>query len=184
MASVCFYFQVHQPRRIKRYSIFHIGKDHEYFNDSSESNLNNKKILNKVAAKCYLPTNQLLYELIKKYPEFKISFSFSGVFLEQLEEYAPHVLKSFQELVDTGNVEILGETYYHSLSFLYDKKEFIKQVYLHDKKVRQLFRKEPKIFRNTELIYNNELAKEVESLGYKGIIAEGVDRILGWRSPN
>ncbi len=184
MPSVCFYFQVHQPKRIKKYNIFHIGRDHHYFNDDSNSNLNNKKILEKVSTKCYLPTNKLLLDLITRYPQFKICFSFSGVFLDQLEEYAPNVLESFQKLVATGNVEILAETYYHSLVFLYDKKEFRKQVYLHDQKILKLFRKKPKVFRNTELIYNNDLAKEIELLGYKGIITEGVDRILGWRSPN
>src|SRR5437879_5638889 len=154
MAAICFYFQVHQPRRIKKYSIFDIGKEHEYFNDNSETNLNNKRILEKVSNKCYLPTNAILYDLIKKNPEFKVSFSLSGVFLEQLEEYAPHVLESFQKLVSTGNVEILSETYYHSLSFLYSKKEFKEQVALHAKKIKKLFKKKPQVFRNTELIYN------------------------------
>ncbi|HSW97839.1 MAG TPA: glycoside hydrolase family 57 protein [Candidatus Saccharimonadales bacterium] len=184
MAAVCFYFQVHQPRRIKKYNIFHIGSDHEYFNDASETNLNNKRILEKVSNKCYLPTNAVLYDLVKEFPEFKISFSFSGVFLEQLEEYAPKVLESFQKLVATGNVEILSETYYHSLSFLHSKKEFKEQVDLHTKKIKKLFGKTPQIFRNTELIYNNELAQEIEKMGYKGIITEGADHILEWRSPN
>jgi alpha-amylase len=183
MAAICFYFQVHQPRRIKKYSIFDIGKEHEYFNDDSETNLNNKRILDKVSNKCYLSTNAILYDLIKKNPEFKISFSLSGVFLEQLEEYAPHVLESFQKLVATGNVELLSETYYHSLSFLYSKKEFKEQVALHAKKIKKLFNKKPQVFRNTELIYNNELALEIENMGYKGILSEGADHILGWRSP-
>ncbi len=184
MAAVCFYFQVHQPKRIKKYNIFHIGNDHQYFNDVSETNLNNKRILEKVSNKCYLPTNAILYDLIKEFPEFKISFSFSGVFLEQLEEYAPRVLESFQKLVATGNVEILSETYYHSLSFLHSKQEFKDQVDLHAKKIKKLFGKTPQVFRNTELIYNNELAQEIEKMGYTGIITEGADHILGWRSPN
>ena len=184
MAAICFYFQVHQPRRIKRYNIFHVGRDHEYFNDSSETNVNNRRIIEKVSNKCYLPTNQVLYDLIQRYPEFKISFSLSGVFLEQLEEYAPHVLESFQKLVATGNVELLSETYYHSLSFLHSKKEFRDQVALHAKKIKELFGKTPQVFRNTELIYNNDVAQEVERMGYKGIITEGADHILGWRSPN
>ncbi len=184
MASVCFYFQVHQPYRIKPYRVFDIGKDSEYFNDNSERDLNNEKILKKVAFKSYLPANAVLLELLQKHPEFKVSFSLSGVFLEQLERFSRETLESFQKLVNTGRVEILSETYYHSLSFLYSKKEFRKQVHLHDKKIKDLFGVEPTVFRNTELIYNNELAKEVESMGFKGVISEGADHVLGWRSPN
>ncbi len=184
MVSMCFYFQVHQPYRVRKYSVFDIGKEKEYFSDRSGTKLDNKWIMNKVSGKCYLPTNAVLLELLNKHPEFKVSFSFSGVFLEQLEEFAPEVLKSFQDLVATGRVEILSETYYHSLSFLYDKLEFREQVRLHGKLVKQLFGVDPKVFRNTELIYNNELASEIEEMGYKGIIAEGADHLLGWRSPN
>lgn len=184
MVSMCFYFQVHQPYRVKPYSVFDIGKDKDYFGDNSGTKLDNEWIMNKVAGKCYLPTNAVLLELLKKHPEFKISFSFSGVFLEQLEEFAPEVLESFRKLVDTGRVEILSETYYHSLAFLYDKEEFREQVRLHDKLVEQLFGVTPRVFRNTELIYNNELANEVEAMGFKGVIAEGADHLLGWRSPN
>ncbi|MBI2451886.1 polysaccharide deacetylase family protein [Candidatus Pacearchaeota archaeon] len=185
MVSVCFYFQVHQPFRVKKHSIFDIGKSSlDYFSDNSESNLNNEKIIKKVAQKCYLPTNSVLLELIKKYPNFKVSFSFSGVILEQFEKYCPEVLSSFQELVKTGNVEILSETYYHSLSFLYSKEEFREQINLHKQLIQKIFAQTPKVFRNTELIYNDELAKEIESLGFQGILAEGHDYILGWRSPN
>jgi alpha-amylase len=184
MASVCFYFQAHQPFRLKRYRIFDIGHDREYFNDDSHTSLNNKKILEKVAGKCYLPANAVMLELLEKHPEFKISFSFSGVFLEQLEMYSPETLLSFQKLVDTGRTEVLSETYYHSLSFLYSKDEFRSQVELHKKKIKKLFGVTPKVFRNTELIYNNELANTVEEMGYKAILAEGADHILGWRSPN
>jgi alpha-amylase len=179
MVSVCFYFQVHQPYRLKQYSVFDIGQNHNYFDDTK-----NRAILNKVAGKCYLPANRLMLELIRKNPDFKISYSFSGVFLEQCEEYNPEVLSSFQELADTGNVEILDETHYHSLAFLYSKKEFDEQVKMHRNKIIQLFGQKPEVFRNTELIYNNELAKHIEDKGYKGIIAEGADHILGWRSPN
>lgn len=184
MSSICFYFQVHQPYRIKKYSVFDIGHDGEYFNDNSELNLNNKKILNKVAEKCYLPTNKVFLDLLNKYSNFKIAYSFSGVFLEQLEEFMPEVLESFQELVKTGRVEVLSETYYHSLSFLFSKKEFEEQVNLHKKKVEKLFGVTPKVFRNTELIYNNELSDYVANLGYKGIITEGADYLLKGRSPN
>ncbi len=183
MPSICFYFQVHQPYRIKKYSVFNIGEDHDYFT-SHEDRLSNEKIFKKVAEKSYLPTNRLILELLNKHPEFKVSYSISGVFLEQAEEFYPEVIKSFQDLVKTGRVEMIEETYYHSLAFLYSKEEFRKQVLLHREKVKKLFGIEPKIFRNTELIFSNEVAKEVESMGYKGILAEGVDRILGWRSPN
>ena len=184
MPSICFYFQVHQPMRIKKYRFFDIGNDHNYFNDQSATNLNNLKILKKVADKCYLPANQTLLEMIKRHPEFKISFSFSGVFLEQLETSMPEVLASFQELVATGNVEILDETYYHSLSFLYSPEEFKYQVEKHRKMIQRLFGLVPRAFRNTELIYNNDLARVVEEMGYKVILAEGADHVLGWRSPN
>jgi len=184
MSSVCFYFQVHQPERLKRYRIFDIDKDHSYFNDAGESNLNNQKVLRKVAQKSYLPAASLLLELLRAYPEFKVSFSFSGIVLDQFANYAPEVLDTFQKLVETGRVEILSETYYHSLAFLYSPKEFRRQVRLHDKKIFELFGVRPRVFRNTELIYNNALAQEIKSLGFTGVLAEGADHILEWRSPN
>lgn len=198
MASVCFYFQVHQPYRVKRYRIFDIGKDHEYFNHEGEGNLNNLKILEKVSHKSYLPANAVLLELLRRYPQFRVSFSFSGVLLEQLERHLPDVLRSFQRLAEVDDdrgpegarftahrrVEVLSETSHHSLSFLYSKEEFRRQVDLHREAVKRLFHQVPTVFRNTELIYNNELAREIESLGYDGILAEGADHILGWRSPN
>lgn len=140
--------------------------------------------MKKIAQKCYLPTNRVLFDLIHRYPEFKISFSFSGIALEQMEKYTPEVIQSFQRLVDTGNVEILDETYYHSLSFFYSNDEFVEQIKMHRDKVKELFDYEPQIFRNTELAYNNELAALVEKLGYKGIIAEGWDYYLKGKSPN
>lgn len=184
MPSVCFYFQVHQPFRIKHYRVFDIGHDSAYFNDNSEHDLNNQRILEKVARKSYLPANRTILELIKKHPEFKVSYSLSGVLLEQLEKFSPETLRSFQDLAKTGNVEFLSETYYHSLSFLYSPEEFRAQVKMHKDKIKELFGQEPKVFRNTELIYNNSLAVEIEKMGYKGILAEGADHIMGWRSPN
>jgi alpha-amylase len=184
MVSICLYFQVHQPYRIKEFSIFEIGKGVDYFSNHDQEKTNNEQILNDVSLNCYLPANAILLELLENNPEFKISFSFSGIFLEQLVEYAPEVLESFQKLIQTGQVEILEETYYHSLVFLYSKEEFKKQVRLHKAIVKKLFGVTPKVFRNTELIYNNEIAKEVESMGYSGILTEGADHILGWRSPN
>jgi len=184
MPNICFYFQVHQPRRIKKYPIFNIGKDHNYFNDDSESKLNNKKIFRKVSEKCYLPTNRVMLDLLRKHKDFKISYSLSGIFLEQAEEYYPEVLDSFRSLVQTGQVELLSETYYHSLAALYSQEEFESQIQMHKDIIKRLFNIEPRVFRNTELIYNNDIAKMVEGLGFSGILTEGVDDILGWRSPN
>ncbi len=183
MASVCFYFQVHQPFRVKKYGIFDIGNP-DYFNEDSETDLNNERILKKVGRKCYIPANRVLKNVLDNNPDFKISFSFSGVFLEQCALFAPEILESFKELTDTGRVEILNETYYHSLAALYSQKEFEKQVKLHGEVVKELFDIDPKIFRNTELIYNNDIAKEARKMGFKGILAEGADHVLGWRSPN
>ncbi|MEX0939862.1 MAG: glycoside hydrolase family 57 protein [Candidatus Babeliales bacterium] len=179
MLSICFYFQVHQPYRLRRFQVFDVRNTNNYFDEEK-----NKAILNKVAGKCYLPTNQLLLDLCKHYPEFKISFSFSGVLLDQLQEYAPQVLESFQKLVNTGQVEILAETYYHSLSLLYSKQEFQEQIKKQQQKIKSLFDIKSTILRNTELIYNNELACIAEQMGFKGVLIEGADKILGWRSPN
>jgi len=184
MASVCFYFQVHQPYRIKNYQVFDIGEDHNYFNDKSKTDRNNKRLIDKVSQKSYLKTNRILYNLLEKHEECKFAFSISGVLLEQAKEYAPKTLKSFQNLLSHPRVEILSETYHHSLSFLYSKEEFERQVNLHRDTMQNLFGEDPEVFRNTELIYNDELAEYVDEMGYKGVLAEGADRILGWRSPN
>jgi alpha-amylase len=179
MASICFYFQVHQPYRLRRYTIFEL--DSHYFDDSR-----NAEICRKVAKKCYLPTNLLLLELIRKYRgRFKIAYSLTGVLLEQLELYAPEVLATFQALAATGCVEFLAETYYHSLSFLYSRDEFVEQIEDHKQVIQRLFGQTPRVFRNTELIYNNNLAALIEQIGgFDAILAEGADHVLGHRSPN
>jgi alpha-amylase len=180
MTSICFYFQVHQPFRIRNYSFFDIGKSDNY-----EDDVKNEEILNKVADKCYLKTNQKMLELIKRHNgKFKISYSISGTAIEQFEKYRTDVLQSFIDLADTGCVEFLAETYYHSLSFIHSKSEFKRQVEKHTKLIEKYFKQTPRIFRNTELIYNNELAWFIQEMGYKGIICEGVDRLLNGRSPN
>lgn len=180
MPSVCVYFQVHQPCRLKRYSFFSINNDHSY-----EDGDRNRQILNKIAEKCYLPTNAILLDLLKEHQgDFRISFSLTGVFLDQIAAYRPDVLDSFRRLADTGCVEFLSETYHHSLAFLFSPREFREQVGLHKKKIQALFGQTPLTFRNTELVYNNDLAKAVEKMGYKAILAEGADKVLGWRSPN
>ncbi len=180
MTSICFYFQVHQPFRIKPYRFENIGTLHEY-----EFEEQNRNILQKVSNKCYLRTNQLMLELIEQHKgKFKISYSISGVCLEQFELYEPAVIESFKALVNTGCVEILAETYYHSLSFFYSKTEFERQVKKHAEKVYELFSVTPTVFRNTELMYSNEVAAYIANMGYKGILCEGVDRLLYGRSPN
>ncbi len=184
MLTVCPYFHVHQPYRIKKFRVFDIGNDNEYFNDSSEADLNNRKIIEKVAHKSYRPMNAKLMELLEKHPEFCFALSFSGTVLDQFEAYAPDVLESFQKLVATGRVEILADTYHHSLAFFYSVPEFERQVAQHAKRVHELFGVSPRVFRNTELSYRNDLAKWCEDNGYLGIMAEGWDPVLGWRSPN
>lgn len=180
MVAICFYFQVHQPFRLKKYRIFDIGHDENYFDDEK-----NRQIMFKVAEKCYLPMNRILLDLAREHRgKFKFSFSISGVAIEQMEKYAPHVLESFKELSKTGCCEFITETYYHSLSFLYSKDEFKKQIDMHRELIKKHFNQEPVIFRNTELIYTNDLADYIENLGFKGILSEGWDSVLGWRSPN
>jgi len=179
MKSICFYFQVHQPFRIRPYQVQHIGEHAEYFDDEK-----NREIFRKVAEKCYLPSNALLLELCKRHPEFRASFSLSGVFLDQCELWGQDVLDSFKKLVDTGQIEILSETAYHSLAGMYSKKEFSEQIHKHREMVKEHFGVEPKVFRNTELIYTNEIAEYIRLMGFEGIIAEGADHILGWRTPN
>ncbi|WP_300773767.1 glycoside hydrolase family 57 protein [uncultured Desulfovibrio sp.] len=180
MAAVCFYFQVHQPYRLRHYTFFDIGADAFYEDENA-----NCDILLKVARKCYLPMNTLLLSLIRRHEgRFKVSFSLSGTALDQFVAYAPELIQSYRELVATGCVELLSETYNHSLAFLYSPEEFREQVRLHDDRIEELFGVRPTVFRNTELIYNNALARTVEDMGYAAILAEGADHVLGWRSPN
>ncbi|MDX1920893.1 MAG: glycoside hydrolase family 57 protein [Candidatus Caenarcaniphilales bacterium] len=180
MVSVCFYFQVHQPERIRDYKIFDIGNSPFYLDDKS-----NELIMKKVANRCYLPMTKLLKRIIRQTKgEFKCTFSFSGIFLEQAEKYCPEVIEAFQELVATGSVEILSETYYHTLAFLYNSDEWKEQIKKHKEKIEEVFGITPTVFRNTELIYSDKIGEMVAEMGYKGILAEGVDANLGWRSPN
>ena len=179
MASVCFYFQVHQPFRLKHYTVF--DKSHDYFDE-----MKNSFICRKVANKCYLPANRLILDTIKRFDgQFKVAYSITGSMLEQLHKYCPEVMSTFDALAQTGCVEFLCETYYHSLSFLYSKDEFKSQVQKHKETVEELFGQRPRVFRNTELIYSNELAETIASMGeFDAIISEGADHILGHRSPN
>ncbi|HCR55493.1 TPA: alpha-amylase, partial [Candidatus Saccharibacteria bacterium] len=183
--GVVLYLHVHQPLRVRKYSIFDTATNHDYFSDPDfASERNNQAVLQKVADKSYRPMNALLLKMLQQHPEFKVSLSITGTFIEQCEQWAPDVLDSFKELVRTGRVEIVSETYYHSLAFFYSRDEFERQVDTHRQKIRELFGVETSVFRNTELAYNNELAQWAEGYGFKGILAEGWDPILGWRSPN
>lgn len=183
--GIVLYLHVHQPLRIRKYSIFDTAENHNYFDEPDDtSDRNNERVLAKVAAKSYRPMNALLEKMLHAYPEFKVSLSITGTFIEQAEKWAPDVLDSFKRLVATGQVEIVSETYYHSLAFFYSRAEFERQVALHRDKIRELFGVETSVFRNTELSYNDELAKWAEGYGFKGILAEGWDPILEWRSPN
>ena len=184
MASVVFYFQVHQPFRLRRYSVF--DADPFYFEDTK-----NENICKKVAEKCYRPTTELMLDLVRRHEgRFRISYSLSGVVLDQLERYTPDVLDLFKRLAETGCCEFLAETYHHSLSFLYSRGEFIEQVEMHTRRIEELFGQTPKVFRNTELIYNNDLAQCIGEMTdaqgeprFAGMLCEGADHLLGYRSP-
>lgn len=184
MKSIVLYLHVHQPYRLRHYTIFDIASEHNYFEAPAGARENNRDILQKVVEKSYAPTNRVLLKLLREHPEFRLSLSITGVLLEQLEAWAPEVLQSFRELVATGRVEILGETYHHSLAFFYSRSEFEAQVAQHKARIEALFGQTPQVFRNTELAYNNDVAAWAERAGYRAIIAEGWDAVLGWRSPN
>lgn len=180
MKSICFYFQIHQPFRLKRYRFFDIGLDSYYYDDYL-----NRSIIQKIAEKSYLPANRILLDLIEKYgSDFKVSFSVSGIALEQFELYSPEVLESFQKLASTGCVEFLAESYSHSLASLTSEKEFKKQIEKHSKLIEKYFNQKPVTFRNTELIYSDKIGSLVADLGFKTMITEGAKHILGWKSPN
>ena len=175
MKTVCFYFQVHQPLRLKRYRFFNMGKDHNYLDD-----LTNRTILQKIAQKC-----ALLLDQIKAHKgKFRVAFSMSGLAIEQFHTYAPEVLDSFRALAKTGCVEFLGETYAHSLASLIDRDEFIEQVRMHSDVIKQEFGVRPRVFRNTELIYSDSIGETVAEMGFEAMLTEGAKHILGWKSPN
>ena len=178
--SICLYFQVHQPNRLRLYRFFDIGKDSHYYDDFA-----NRTILRRVAQKCYLPMNALLLELIEaNNGAFKVAFSISGSVLEQFDRYAPEVIESFRKLAQTGNVEFLSETYYHSLASLASPIEFKNQVLKHKAAIEHYFGVTPKAFRNTELIYSDAIGEMVYDMGFKTMLTEGARHVLGWKSPN
>lgn len=185
MTSICIYFEVHQPTRLNRFSVFNVGKNSDplstYFNNEL-----NYWIFEKVAKKCYIPTNKILLNLINEFDgNFRISFSLTGTFIEYCEKYMPSLLDSFKDLFATGAVDLIEETYFHSLSSLYDDlDEFEEQVTMHNEMIKRIFNYKPRVFRNTEAIFDNRIAKKISEMGYKGILTEGTEKILDWRSPN
>jgi alpha-amylase len=180
MRTICLYFQIHQPFRLKRYRFFNIGNDHYYYDDYL-----NESIISRVAERSYLQANKVISQIIKEFgTQFKVAFSISGIALDQLELYAPEVIESFQKLAKTGSVEFLAETYSHSLASLKNKDEFVRQVNEHKKKIKKLFNKEPRVFRNTELIYTDKIGADVAEMGFTAMLTEGPKHILGWKSPN
>ena len=180
MKTICLYFQVHQPLRLKKYRFFNMGKDHYYLDDFT-----NRSIMRKVAEKCYIPMNDLLLKLIDEHgKKFKVSFSLSGIVIEQFRMYAPEVLDSFRKLADTGCVEFMCETYAHSLASLADTEEFVEQVEMHRRLIEEEFGMKPTTFRNTELIYSDTIGETVALMGFRTMLTEGAKHILGWKSPN
>jgi alpha-amylase len=180
MKTICLYFQIHQPFRLRRYRFFDIGNDHYYYDD-----FQNEEIFRKVAGMCYIPANRAMLEMIRNSDgRFKVAFSITGVALEQMEIYAPELIDSFKELLKTGCVEFLTETYAHSLSSLGDSDEFKTQVKMHVEKVESVFGVIPKVFRNTELIYSDDISEIVYDMGFRGMLTEGAKHVLGWKSPN
>ncbi|MFZ4455303.1 MAG: glycoside hydrolase family 57 protein [Bacteroidales bacterium] len=180
MKTICFYFQIHQPFRLKRYRFFDIGSDHYYYDD-----FNNEAIISRIAERSYRPALQTLADMIESSgKKFKAAFSISGVALEQMEIHTPEVIESLKTLAKTGCIEFLSETYAHSLSSLYDEVEFERQVKLHSEKIQNLFGQTPTVFRNTELIFSDEIGEKIYRMGYKGVMTEGAKHILGWKSPN
>ena len=184
MRAICLYLHMHQPVRYREYSIFDVGNNSNYYNDLYDGRQSNERIFKKVAAKSYHPMLDLLAQKMAQHPDFKVSLSITGTWCDQAIKWDPSLITKIRQMVERGQVEIVGETYYHSLAFFYDREEFETQVNLHSAKIQELFGTTPQVFRNTELAYNDQLAAWAEAHGYRGILAEGWDRVLGWRSPN
>ncbi len=182
--GISLYLHVHQPWRIREYSVFDTAHNHDYFSANDGTERDNRAIFEKVATKSYRPMNALLLKLLNQHPDFRVSLSITGTFLEQAEAWAPDVLQSFQDLVATGQVELVAETYHHSLAFFFSREEFEHQVDQQQELFQRLFGVQATAFRNTELAYNDELAQWADKRGFKTILAEGWDPVLDWRSPN
>ena len=184
MRAICLYLHIHQPVRYRQYSIFDVGNVSNYYDDDYDGRQSNQRIFEKVTDKSYRPMLKLLEENMIKYKDFKVSFSITGTWLEQAEKWAPDLIATITRMVRRGQAEIVGETYYHSLAYFYNLDEFEDQVKAHANKIMDLFGVMPAVFRNTEFAYNDSLAHWAEEYGYKGILAEGWDKVLGWKSPN
>lgn len=178
--TLCFYFQIHQPVRLRRYRFFDIGKRHDYFDEYV-----NRSTIRRITEKCYLPMNHLIMDLIKRYgTNFKVSFSISGSALEQFALHAPEVIESFKELAKTGSVEFLAETYAHSLASLSDTDEFERQVQRHTARMEELFGQKPVTLRNSSLIYSDQIGERVAAMGFESMLTDGAKHVLVWKSPN
>ena len=184
MRAICLYLHIHQPVRYREYSIFDVANQSNYYTSDYNSRQNNERIFRKVTEKSYRPMLNLLEQKMQQHPDFKVSFSITGTWLDQATKWAPELIAQIKRMVERGQVEIVGETYYHSMSFFYNRDEFEAQVGMHADKIQELFNVRPKAFRNTELAYNDELARWANDQKYDAILAEGWDKILGWRSPN
>ena len=185
MRAICLYLHIHQPWRFHNYNIFDVAHDSNYWYEKDfYSKQNNERIFRKVAEKSYHPMFDLIERNLKRYPNFRISLSITGTWLEQAEEWDPALIEQLARMISTGQVEIVGETYYHSLAFFYDRSEFQDQVRKHSDTIARLFGVRPIVFRNTEFAYNDEVGRWADQIGYKAVLAEGWDKILGWRSPN
>lgn len=183
--GIVLYLHVHQPLRVREYSVFDTATTHDYYTEHSyDTDRNNERVMRKVADKSYRPMIALLEKMLHEHQDFHLSLSITGTFIEQAQLWVPDVIDGFKRLVDTGKVEIIAETYYHSLAFFYSRKEFENQVRAHQAKIKEIFGVDTQVFRNTELAYNDELAQWADKAGFKGILAEGWDPILEWRSPN
>lgn len=185
MRGICLYLHIHQPYRFRAYSIFEVGNNENYFNEANyHSKQSNERIFRKVAEKSYRPMFSLLEKKLRENEGFKFNLSVTGTWIEQAKEWEPELVERLRKMVKTGRVELVAETYYHSMSFFYDKEEFRAQV----RQQAEMFEREfgvcSRVFRNTELSYNDEVGREVEKLGFKACLAEGWDKVLGWRSPN
>lgn len=175
---------MHQPWRYRQYSIFDVARNHHYWEDDFYGKQSNERIFRKVAEKSYRPTLDLLERNLERHPGFKVSLSITGTWLDQATEWEPELVRQLQRMVKTGRVEIVAETYYHSLAFFYDREEFAAQVQKHQEKIFRLFGVKSHVFRNTELSYNDEVGRWADEQGFRAVLAEGWDKVLGWRSPN
>lgn len=180
MKNICLYFEIHQPTRLKKYRFFDIEHDHYYYDD-----FQSEEKIREVVEQSYLPTNRIIADMIRNSNgRFKCTFSISGVALSEFERFAPELIDSFKELASTGCVEFLAETYAHSLASIYDNEEFVRQVKLHSQKIETLFGRQPTAFRNTEMIYSDEIGEEVAKIGFNTILIEEARFVMGWKSPN